>query len=228
MNENTRLVSVGNITFRVRLPTSAGGRKAILMLHGWTGDENAMWIFAKRLPTNYWLLAPRGIVPAPFGGYAWHPHRQGIWPTVNDLYPAVEALLKVLTPEYFPEIDFTLARGSQVSDRPLQLIGFSQGAAMAFTFGLLHPEIVRAIAGLSGFLPTDADQYIAQEPLRNVPVLLAHGTQDELVPVEKARQAAELLTRAGAQVDYCEDFVGHKLSATCFRSLEVFFQDLSD
>ena len=86
---------------------------------------------------------------------------------------------------------------------------------------------MRAVAGLSGFLPNQFEQYSQSLPIREIPVLLAHGTRDELVPVEKARQAVEQLTRAGARVDYCEDNVGHKLSATCFRSLEVFFQGIS-
>jgi predicted esterase len=55
---------------------------------------------------------------------------------------------------------------------------------------------------------------------------MAHGTLDELVPVVRARQAVALLQQAGAQVDYCEDNVGHKLSATCFRSMQVFFEDV--
>ena len=197
------------------------------MLHGWTGDENAMWIFAHRLPSNYWLIAPRGLYPAPWGGYSWHPQKWGIWPTVNDLQPAVESLLNVLTPQYFPEIDFSLPQNRNVNDRPIHLVGFSQGAALALTFALLYPLMVRAVAGLSGFLPEDAGEYIADKPLRDLPVMLAHGTRDELVPVQKARQAVGLLTQAGARVDYCEDDVGHKLSVICFRSLEVFFQDLS-
>jgi predicted esterase len=56
---------------------------------------------------------------------------------------------------------------------------------------------------------------------------MAHGTQDALVPVARARQARQILLEAGAQVTYCEDDVGHKLSASCFRGLETFFARLS-
>ena len=233
MNDTTQTITIKNITFRVKPPSIQSDqniparKKAIVMLHGWTGDENAMWIFAQRLPPNYWLLAPRGLFPAPLGGFGWHPHRQSIWPMVNDLQPAIESLRSVLTSQHFPDINFDLPQNQAMTDRPIQLVGFSQGAALALTFAILYPQMVQAAAGLSGFLPEDAVEFIGDVPLRKMPILLAHGRLDELVPVHKARRAVELLTRAGAQVDYCEDDVGHKLSITCFRSLEVFFQDLS-
>ena len=54
---------------------------------------------------------------------------------------------------------------------------------------------------------------------------VAHGTQDNLVPVERARESIELLEQAGAQVTFCEAEVGHKVSADCLRGLESFFSD---
>ena len=103
-------------------------------------------------------------------------------------------------------------------------VGFSQGAALAYTFALLYPEGVSSLAGLSGFLPDGALTLAKGQPLKRKPIFLAHGTQDELVPVKRARQAVKLLEQAGAQVTYCEDDVGHKLSVSCFRGLESFFR----
>jgi predicted esterase len=59
-------------------------------------------------------------------------------------------------------------------------------------------------------------------------MFIAHGTDDDRVPVEKARLSAELLENAGAAVTYCEEQVGHKLSAKCFRGLEAFYQRVID
>jgi phospholipase/carboxylesterase len=101
----------------------------------------------------------------------------------------------------------------------------SQGAALAYAFTLLHPERVRALAALAGFLPEGAASHLSEAQLRGLPVYISHGTQDQLVPVDRSRQAVELFDQVGAEVSYCESEVGHKLSAACFGGMEVFFRE---
>jgi phospholipase/carboxylesterase len=201
---------------KVRTPAGPGPHPLVLMVHGLAGDENVMWVFASRLPENALLVAPRALYPAGQGGYTWHVHREDEWPSVDDLKPAAEALLGLITPEHFPDADL-----EQVS-----AVGFSQGAAVLYTLALTHPGRLRALAGLAGFLPEGAENLAAAEPLKNLPVFVAHGVRDERVPVERARRAVEVLEQAGADVTYCEDDVGHKLSLNCFKALERFFKGL--
>lgn len=205
--------------FRQRLPDGfaygPGPHPVILMLHGWTGDENSMWIFADRLPKSALLIAPRGLYPSVRGGFSWVQDR-GRWPQIDDFKPAARALWEFVTPENFPAADLNR----------LYLVGFSMGAALAFSMALSDPQRVRAVAALSGFLPDGAEALAGEKPLKHKPVFLAHGARDELVPVERARQAVELLKQAEAEVDYCEDDVGHRLSVACFRSLGMFFEDV--
>ncbi len=212
---------IGDWQLKLRQPAGEGPFPVIGMLHGWTGDEDSMWVFAGRLPKNALLIAPRGLFPSQLGGYAgyaWHtqPSQQGrLWPRVEDFDPAVAALLELFSPVNFPQGDFS----------QLRLVGFSQGAALTFALGLQHPGRVQALAGLAGFLPEGSAELAVGQPLLDKPVFLAHGRRDELVPVEKARLAATILERAGATVNYCEHDVGHKLNAACFRSLQIFFED---
>ena len=215
MNDlSVQTIEMGGWAARQRVPTGDGPFPLILLLHGWTGDENAMWVFAGRMPEEAWVLAPRGLYPTPLGGFGWHPQLSTAWPSMADFQPAVEALLEWLRPANFPMVDFTR----------LTLVGFSQGAALAGAIALTNPDRVEALAGLSGFLPEGAAALTGGRPLDGKSAFLAHGTRDELVPVERARQAVQLLQAAGAQVTYCEDDVGHKLSAACFRSLESFLK----
>lgn len=205
---------VNGWTIRMRQPQGEGPFPVILMLHGWTGDEDAMWVFASRLPPASMLIAPRAPFDAPRGGYSWHPHKAKAWPWVDDFQPAAASLEELLVQANFPQADFS----------NLCLVGFSQGAALAFSYGLLHPGRLRALAGLSGFLPDGAGLLAMGQPLLDIPVFMAHGTHDELVPISRARQAQQILQQAGAYVSFCEDEVGHKLSASCFRNLEIFFE----
>jgi phospholipase/carboxylesterase len=190
-----------------------GPHPVILLLHGWTGDENAMWIFAARLPKDALLIAPRGLYTTPLGGYGWHPYKFNVWPWVDDFLPAIEQIREFISPENFPNGDFT----------KLSLVGFSQGAALSYAFFMSFPYLVNSVAGLSGFLPDGSEALARNEPLKDKAVFIAHGSKDELVPVSKARRAVEILNLAGAQVSYCEDEVGHKLSANCFQGLQTFF-----
>lgn len=183
-----------------------------------------MWIFTARLPKHVLLLAPRGPYPTPLRGYGWHSHQAAAWPSMDDFRPAVQALLELINLKNFPMADFTR----------LSVGGFSQGAALAYTFALLERERLVGLAGISGFVPGGADAIALQRPLEGLPVFMAHGSLDELVSVERARNSAELLERAGADLVYCEEQVGHKLSAGCFRGLGRFFatiyptQDIKD
>jgi phospholipase/carboxylesterase len=172
-----------------------------------------MWVFAARLPKDYLLIAPRGMYPTSRGGYGWHPRDEQGEAWVDDFRPAIEALLELLTPDRFPKANFS----------QLRLVGFSQGAALTYTFAFLYPGQVISLAGLAGFMPEGASALARNKPLKEKPVFVAHGTKDDQVPIERGRQAVEILELAGAQVVYCEDEVGHKLSAACFRGLQTFF-----
>jgi predicted esterase len=101
-------------------------------------------------------------------------------------------------------------------------MGFSQGAAMSNLLAFLHPERIRKTGILAGFVPSGLDELVARRPLAGKPFFVAHGTKDETVPVDRARSSIEILEQAGAQVTYCEDEVGHKVSLNCLRALKDF------
>lgn len=63
------------------------------------------------------------------------------------------------------------------------LAGFSQGAVIALNTGLTYPKKLGGIIALSGYLPF-AEKILAQIPAANhqIPVFLAHGTEDTVVP----------------------------------------------
>ena len=150
MQKDIVTVKIEDWVIRYRSPDGNGPHPVIWLFHGWTGDENSMWIFASRLPANYLLLAPRGLYPTPMGGYSWHPMTDGKrWPQVEDFRAAVEKLTSLMDrwPSSAPPVDFSRFR----------VAGFSQGGALAYSFALLHPARVIALAGLASFLPDGAE-----------------------------------------------------------------------
>ncbi|HJW89382.1 MAG TPA: hypothetical protein VJ436_01940, partial [Anaerolineales bacterium] len=121
---------IGQWTVQERIPAGLGPHPVLLLAHGLTGDESVMWIFTSRLSKAYLMIAPRGLHPSILGGYGWHASIERRWPTWQDMLPAVETLLELLSPENFPEADFSR----------MHAMGFSQGAAFLYTIALLHPE----------------------------------------------------------------------------------------
>jgi phospholipase/carboxylesterase len=212
---NTHQMTYNGWTMRVRHAMQEPAR-FLLMLHGWTGDENSMWIFTRRFPNDMWIAAPRAPHAAEGGGYSWralHPGTRGL-PTLSDLKPAADSLIRLVD-------DVSASIG--VDGSQFDVAGFSQGGALVNVLALLYPQRIRKAAVLAGFMPGGVDDLIARHVLAGKQFFVAHGSKDNLVSLERAQQAIELQEGAGAQVTFCEAEVGHKVSADCLRGLETFF-----
>ncbi len=212
VQSDTELVAFRDWILRVRPATEAPAR-LLLLVHGRTGDENSMWVFVRNLPPSYWIVAPRAPYLTEPTGYSWRPGAHDR-PTFDDLRPAVESLLKFVD---------AYADENYLDATQFDAVGFSQGAAMVNCIALLHPDRVQRASVLAGFVPAGAEELVEARPLKGKPFFVAHGTLDELVNIESGRRSAKLLEQAGANVTYCEDDVGHKLSAGCLRALNAFF-----
>lgn len=216
---NTSLITFNDWTLRVR-ESSEPSPRLLLLIHGLTGDENSMWVFARDLPSRYWLVAPRAPHPSQMeqGGYSWLASRSEAeeLSTLDQLRPASGAVMQ-LVDEY--------SRSVHLDASTFDVLGFSQGAAMASLLAFLHPERIGKVGILAGFVPDGMDGHVASLPLADKPFFVAHGTRDSRVPVERARASIEVLEEAGASVTYCEDDVGHKVSLNCLRALKKFFTD---
>ncbi len=214
MNTEAALTHFEDWTLRLR---SGTGKKMLLLLHGWTGDENSTSVFTRNLPSEYWIVAPRAPYPTLPNGFSWRaPAARGSWPTLDLFRPSIEKLVSLID---------QLAAANKLDGTQIDVAGFSQGGALTFSFGLLHPDRVRRMGILAGFAPNGAEQVLSGDLLAGKKVFVAHGTLDEMVPIAMAQQAVQLLKRAGADVTFCESEVGHKLSVDCLRSFEKFLSN---
>jgi phospholipase/carboxylesterase len=80
-----------------------------------------------------------------------------------------------------------------------------------------------AVAGLAGFLPGPAREVLSPGRLGGKQIFIAHGLDDDTVPVDRARQAAGALRAAGAEVSYHEYATGHRLNARGMADLTAWF-----
>ena len=99
-----------------------------------------------------------------------------------------------------------------VSPGSVVLGGFSQGAGLTYRCGLEKPDLFAGLVLLSGAVG-DAEELAEYLPAqRTQPLFIAHGVEDPMIPVERAREARDFLTAAGYQPEYYEYPMGHEIS----------------
>jgi len=83
------------------------------------------------------------------------------------------------------------------------LAGFSQGGAIALQAGLRHPDRLAGIAALSTYLTLE-ESLAAEGSAANraTPILMAHGTQDEVIPLRLAEASRSALQAKGYSVEW--------------------------
>lgn len=176
---------------------------ALVLFHGRGADEHDLFPLLEFLDPERRLLGvtPRGPLSLPPGGAHWYALQQVGYPdrdTFLATYAEVGAWLD----------GFLEKRG--ISHSATVLGGFSQGAVMAYSFGLGdgRPRPAALIA-LSGFIPTveGFELDLSEIP----PVAIGHGTYDPIIPVEFGRQARKILEEAGASVLYREYPLPHAI-----------------
>jgi phospholipase/carboxylesterase len=106
-----------------------------------------------------------------------------------------------------------------ISTRKIVLAGFSQGGAVVLQTALRHPVPLAGVLALSTYLPLasvlEAEMHDAN---RGTPIFMAHGEYDDVIPLRRAEQSAEVLKQAGYEVEWhtypmphsvCADEIGH-------------------
>jgi phospholipase/carboxylesterase len=95
----------------------------------------------------------------------------------------------------------------------IALAGFSQGGAIALQTGVRHPERLAGIMALSCYVAIpDSLASERTEANRDVPIFMAHGTYDPVVPAQLARRSRELLAQLGYEVEWHEYPMEHSVA----------------
>ena len=112
------------------------------------------------------------------------------------------------------DIEALIARERErgVTASRIVLMGFSQGCAMTLLTGLRHADRLAGLVGLSGYLPL-ADTSAAERAAASValPVFLAHGRGDTVIPLARATASRDALQALGCVVEWHEYPMAHSV-----------------
>ncbi len=219
----------------------------VVTLHGMgtNADDLAPFCEQLNLPHCRFVLpdAPFHLPGYPDGAYAWYDFRpalrspaeaQGLAAPAPEkalvqahdrkqIEKSRDYLFKVLD-RFADDPNLRPAVGGEKKPRPLVLMGFSQGGVMSLEAGLNYKGKISAIVSMSGYMPDPwATLTKAQAPFET-PILLVHGTQDQIVPVEGSRQAAEALKQAGYQPVLKEFPMPHMITQESMEEVSKFLR----
>ncbi len=199
-------------------PRSGPARQLVVFLHGYGADGNDLIDIGRAwqpvLPHAAFVSphAPQPCGQAPMGRQ-WFPLT---FRDPNERWTGVNAAAPVLG----RFLDAELAR-HRLGPDALALVGFSQGTMMALHVGLRRAAAPAAIVGYSGLfvLPPDGNvEALAGDIRSRPPILLVHGEQDDLIPVDALFQATQGLAALGIPAEWHLSYgIGHGIDGEGLR-----------
>lgn len=209
----------------VRRPTVAtkGLPSLLLLLHGIGSNEQDLMALAPDLDGRFLVVSARAPIIMGPGSYGWYrteftPDRRVIDP--NEPVSSRAALLRFVD---------ELVETYEVDPHGVYLVGFSQGAIMAIGIAVMRPEWLAGVVAMSGrALPSLVDGPVAPEKLAGLPILVVHGTEDPVLPVENGRRIRDLLAPLPVDLTYREYRMGHQVSMESLRDVATWLSTRLD
>jgi predicted esterase len=180
-------------------PGTDGSGLTLLVLHGTGGNENDLVPLGKEISPGAAILSPRGKVLEHGMPRFFRRLAEGVFDH-EDLARRTEELagfVQRATEEYGLDPDKIVA------------MGYSNGANIAASLMLTYPRLFGAAILFRTMVPFEPETI---PDLSGIPVFLAAGTMDQMIPPDNAQRLAEILEEAGADLDLRWRDVGHGLT----------------
>jgi phospholipase/carboxylesterase len=182
---------------KVAPKSGAAPKQLVVFLHGYgsNGDDliSLAPYWADLLPDAE-FVSPNAPFPCeqnPFGGFQWF--------GLEERNPAMMlAGTRAAATILDAWLDDAL-KGRGLDESKLALVGFSQGTMMSLHVGPRRAQAPAAIVGYSGALI--APDALRAEIKSKPPILLVHGTADQVVPFAAMGAAAQVLQGLGIDVE---------------------------
>lgn len=199
----------------IEIETAPNPAHSVIWMHGLGADGNDFVPIVDELELP--ALPIRFVFP--------HAPMQAV--TVNNGY-VMRAWYDVLSSDFAQRTDVAGVRASQALIEALiarekghgivasniVLAGFSQGGAMALHTGLCHPERLAGVMVLSSYVPIpDALSTEAHMSNHDVPIFMAHGRSDPIIPLSAAVQSRDLLVSSNYPVEWHDYSMPHSVCA---------------
>ena len=192
-----------------------GSKKAMVAIHGWKGARNSMRPLIKSMDIknmDWYLLEAPYPVCGINGGYSWsYEKSEGVWE---------EEEPRGLLQDFFKKL-FT-----QYPSENIYVIGFSQGGLVCLDFALFLDQPLGGVFPIAGFSRHAKIEVQRCHPCqKNTPIIIAHGKDDDQVPVSASENVYQQLRDQGANVELFLFKGKHKIGIECLRKIKKIIQN---
>jgi len=188
----------------------------LIMCHGYGSDENDLFSFASELPEELYVISLKAPIQMQPYGNAWYninfDAEKGKWSDNEQAKQSRDAIANFIdyACEKFP-----------VDKNNVTLLGFSQGTILSYAVALSYPEKVKNIIALSGYINKDIlSEDINKKDYSHLDFYCSHGSVDQVIPVDWARQTPSFLDHLNIKHQYSEFPVGHGVAPQNFFELK--------
>jgi phospholipase/carboxylesterase len=203
-------------------PSGAGPHPTILTLHGRGANAFDLLGLAPYLCNGKFLMiCPQGPLETPIGpgafGYAWYPMSMGGPPDIGAILSSREKLQQF--------IDACMKR-YPIDTKKLVVLGFSQGGVMAYSLVLSNPKRFAGLAVLSSWLPRELIPELSiKTEVQSLPTIVQHGSQDQMIEVQRAQDSVEQLRALRVPLTYREYDMGHEITPRGLTELSAWLDE---
>jgi phospholipase/carboxylesterase len=189
------------------------GLPIVIIIHGRGADAHDFVGTAPELDAGYRFIFPNAPDPfEPMPGYSFGFTWFDGWPPAPESIQRSRQLL----------IDFIDGISKQY-ETPLArtiLCGFSQGGMMAADVAWRLEERLAGVVVMSGAIYERELPDLKSKP--GMPILIVHGSGDDVIPVLAARRSRSLLEESGVEVEYEEYPMAHHVSPASMAKVREF------
>ncbi|MFK7776015.1 MAG: alpha/beta hydrolase [Saprospiraceae bacterium] len=179
----------------------------LILLHGYGSNEKDLFALADRIPDNWLVVSVRAPIALGRNQFKWYDVKmvnQKITMNFEDEEKSRQQLLKL--------VDQIISK-YHVDKNKIVIAGFSQGANMSVGLFLTAPKKIHAAGCFSGRFMEEIKPLIKDKStLKSGQVFIAHGTQDQMLPLRYAEENKTILEGFGINVKLSTDAIAHSIS----------------
>ncbi len=196
------------------LSNNSNTTKAIIALHGWTGDEFVFEPVAKMLKIKkaQWFFPRAPYKAVSQDGNSWFSgNEESGWHYKETMAGLDNLVNKILDQGYAKE--------------NIYFIGFSQGACLAIEYALRMSFSIGGIVPIAGFIKFK-EKLIEEKNLesQSTKILLLHGDKDKIVSIDESYSSFDLLKKMGYNVKLKTYNARHRIPVACHSSIKKFIE----